>query len=127
MLNIDEEIVFETTVIIRLMARVTTFGIQCRLLDIDALDALRKQWTGEPATESTPAVPPAINDRQFIDSWLHGFAPDVMDAQGNALPFTPDNVTRLLNKPGAKTAVLEAFFKGYEEAETKNSETPRAG
>lgn len=127
MLNIDEEIVFEPTVTIRLKARMTTFGIKCRLLDIDVLTALRKQWMGEPATEAAPAVPPIMDDRQFIDAWLVGFADDVMDAGGNPLPFEPANVTRLLARAGAKKAILDAFFSGYEEAETKNSETPRAG
>lgn len=127
MLNIDEEITFPATATIKLKGRQTTFGIRCKLLDIDVLDGLRKQWTGELPTETEPARPPTINDREFIDAWLAGFDDDVTDASGKPAPFTPQTVTRLLAKAGAKQAILNAFFDGYEEAEAKNSGTPRVG
>ena len=127
MLNLDDKITFPATATIKLKGLQTSFGIQCRLLDIDVLNDLRKRWTGELATETEPAKPPTIDDREFIDAWLCGFAEDVKEASGEPAPFTPDTVTRLLAKPGAKEAVLNAFFSGYEESEAKNSETPRAG
>ncbi len=127
MLNLDDEITFPATATINLKGLQTSFGIQCRLLDIDVLNDLRKQWTGELPTETEPAKPPTIDDRKFIDAWLCGFADDVQEANGAPAVFNPDTVTRLLAKPGAKEAVLNAFFSGYEEAEAKNSGTPRAG
>lgn len=141
MLKIDHHMTFEATATINLNALQATFGVRCKLLHIDHLESLRKAWAGEPPEWAPlepsrpdevralikPAVAPTLTDRQFIDFWLVGFTADVADAEGNPLPFTPDNVTMLLNTPGAKLAVIDAFFSGYEEAETKNSPTPPAG
>lgn len=141
MLKIDPHLTFEATATINLNALQASFGVRCKLLHIDHLEALRQAWAGTPAelspvdpahpdvprTVVKPAVAPTLTDRQFIDSWLAGFAPDVMDADGEPLPFTPENLTLLLNTPGAKLAVIDAFFRGYEEAETKNLPTPPAG
>lgn len=120
-------ITFEATARINLKGLQASFGINCKLLPIDELEALRKQWLGTPPTETEPGTQPTINDRQFIDAWLVGFASDVLGPDDQPLPFTPENVSRLLAHPGAKQAVLKAFFDGYEEAETKNSVTPLDG
>lgn len=120
-------ITFESTARINLKGFQATFGIVCRLLPIDELEALRKQWIGTAPTETEPGMPPSITDREFIDAWLVGFADDVLGPDDQPLPFTPVHVTQLLAQPGAKQAVLAAFFDGYEEAETKNSETPPGG
>jgi len=128
MLKIDDTITFEATARINLKALQASFGIRCKLLDIEALDALREQWIGKRATETETAVPPTLHDRQFIDHWLVGFAPDVtLGADGAPAEFTPENVSRLLAMPGAKQAVLNAFFDGYAEAEQGNSAPSRAG
>lgn len=120
-------ITFESTASVNLKGFQASFGLVCRLLPIDELEALRKQWIGTAPTETDPATQPPITDRQFIDAWLVGFASDVLGADDQPLPFTPENVTRLLAQPGVKQAVLRAFFDGYEEAETKNSVTPPDG
>lgn len=132
MIKIDPNQTFEATATINLNALQASFGVKCRFLHIDRLDELRKQWTGEPAvlardatdTEpavaAKPAVPPTMSDREFIDSFLVDFADDVKGADDERLPFTPENVTLLLATPGAKIAVINAFFKGYGEAEEKN-------
>lgn len=141
MLKIDPHMTFEATATIDLNALQATFGVRCKFLHIDRLNALRKGWSGTPPELAPvdsaapdalrkllkPAVAPTLSDREFIDFWLVGFADDVMDAEGNPLPFSPDNVTKLLDVPGAKIAVINAFFRGYEEAETKNLKTPPAG
>lgn len=120
-------ITFESTARINLKGFQASFGLQCKLLPIDELEALRKQWIGIAATETDAGSQPTITDRQFIDQWLVGFGSDVLGADDQPLPFTPDNVTQLLAQPGAKQAVINAFFDGYEEAETKNSVTPLGG
>lgn len=120
-------IVFESTAQINLKGFQASFGVRCKLLPIDQLEALRKQWIGTPATETDPGTLPTISDREFIDHWLVGFGADVLGPDDQPLPFTPDSVTELLAQPGAKQAVLTAFFDGYEEAETKNSVTPPGG
>lgn len=120
-------ITFESTATINLKGLQASFGIRCKLLPIDELEALRKQWIGTAPTETEPGTPPTMTDREFIDAWLIGFGLDVLDDDDTPLMFTPENVTRLLRQPGAKQAVLTAFFDGYEEAETKNSETPPGG
>lgn len=132
MIKIDPNQTFEATATINLNALQASFGIKCRFLHIDRLNELRLKWNGEPAVparEATdtepavaakPAVPPTMSDREFIDTWLVGFADDVKGPDDAPLPFTPENVTLLLTTPGAKMAVLNAFFKGYGEAEEKN-------
>lgn len=131
--------VFETTAEVNLNAFKATFGLKCRLVDREELGELREQWTGIPpagTASSTPAsigvdpaasAPVLLTDREFIDKWLVGFADDVLGDDDKPLPFTSDNVTKLLKMPGVNMAVLAAFFKGYEEAETKNSKLPHAG
>lgn len=120
-------ITFEPTASVNLKGFQASFGIRCKLLPIDELEALRKQWIGTAPTETEPGTPPTMTDREFIDSWLVGFGPDVLTPDDLQLAYTPDNVTRLLAQPGVKQAVLKAFFDGYEEAETKNSATPPGG
>jgi hypothetical protein len=118
---------FEPTVSINLKGLQATFGVRCKLLPIDQLDALRERWIGKPATETEPGTPPTMNDREFIETWLVGFGPDVLAEDDTPLPFNPDNLSQLLATPGAKQALIAAFFTGYEEAEAKNSEPLRAG
>lgn len=120
-------ITFEPTASVNLKGFQASFGIVCRLLPIDELEALRKQWIGTAPTETEPGQLPTMSDREFIDRWLVGFGQDVLDSDDQPMAFTPENVTRLLAQPGVKQAVLSALFDGYEEAETKNSVTPPAG
>lgn len=120
-------ITFEATATINLKALQASFGIVCRLLPIDELEVLRKKWIGTAPTETEPGTPPSMTDREFIDAWLVDFGMDVLGPDDQPLPFSPENVTLLLAQPGAKQAVLKAFFDGYEEAETKNSATPPGG
>jgi hypothetical protein len=127
MLKINPHQTFEATATINLKALQASFGIVCKLLPIDALDALREQWIGKPPTETEAGTQPTMNDRAFIAHWLVGFAPDVLDENDQPLPFTQDNVDLLLQQPGAKVAVINAFFDGYEQAEAKNSGTPPGG
>lgn len=139
-IKIDPNQTFEATVEINLKAFKASFGVRCKLLDTDEVKRLRKLWNGELAEYADPVndpvngiapikprVEPTISDREFIDHWLVGFASDVQDEAGKPLAFNPDNVTLLLKQPGANLAVIYAFFGGYTEAETKNSNAPLAG
>jgi hypothetical protein len=127
MIKIDPNQTFTATATINLKALQASFGIVCKLLPIDQLEALREQWIGKPPTETEPGTPPTMNDLAFIGHWLVGFDDDVLDANDQPLPFTPANVELLLNQPGANVAVIDAFFSGYEKAEAKNSVTPPGG
>lgn len=138
-LKIVPNLPFETTAVINLKALQASFGIKCTLLHAEELRALEIKWSGVPAVYADPAdrlnkvppikahVPPTMTDREFIDCWLVGFAEDVKGPDDQPLAFTPENVTMLLNTPGATRAVIAAFFDGYREAETKNSVKPLAG
>ena len=135
MLIVDHNITFEATASINLEALQASFGVFCRLLPVDELDSAYKRWVGEPAQYAKvepfelvrPEVAPSLTDRQFIDMFLVGFADDVRASDGTPLEFTPDNVSRMLNIPGARIAVIDAFLRGYEKAEEKNSEPLPAG
>ncbi len=139
-IKIDPNQTFEATAEINLKAFKASFGVICKLLDTDEIKRLQKEWTGTPPVyadpvndpfngiaPTTPRVEPTLNDREFIDHWLVGFAADVQDAAGQPLPFTPENVSLLLKQPGANMAVINGFIGGYSEAETKNSNAPLAG
>ena len=131
---------FESTATVNLKAFQASFGIVCRLIGKQELEALQLRWSGKAAVYAdpikdkfagtppiTPAVVPTITDREFIDAWLVAFAPDVTGPDDQPLPFTAESVSNVLDMPGVNMAVIAAFFRGYEEAETKNSSKPPAG
>lgn len=120
MLIIDPNQTFDAKVVIKLRGFNASFGVRCKLLHLEELNKLYKEWTGEPATEEKAAVPPTLGDADFIGKWLVGFADDVQDVAGHPLPFTPANVAQVLNLPGARVALIRAFLDGYQETETKN-------
>lgn len=117
MLKLAPHYVFTTQAEIALNGLQARFGVHCRLLPLDELLALQeRQAKGE------------INGEQFINAWLHGWAEDeVRGADDAPLPFTPENLARLLNVPGAPLALIRAFYAGYDEAVEKNSAPLPAG
>jgi len=145
MIKIDPHQTFEATARINLPALQASFGIKCRLIGMDELSELQKRWLGEPAVPAVPAreatqtqpaqpakpgkpaVKPTLTNGEFINGFLVGFGDDVVGADDRPLPFTPENVKRLLNQPGAVDAVITAFLSGYAEEEAKNSVPPSAG
>jgi hypothetical protein len=76
----------------------------------DELDALAKQATA-PANRPT--------DKQVAQKLLAGWN-DICDSSGQALPFTPANVARVLAVPGVAKAVIAAFFDSLGKAAEKN-------
>jgi hypothetical protein len=62
--------------------------------------------------------------RKVLVDWVFG---DVMDPAGQPVPFSPENLEKLLNRPGAPLAIVKGFFKGYESATAGNSAAPSAG
>ena len=68
-----------------------------RRMDTDELDALAKEWA-----ES------GLSDIQAVQRVLVGWH-DVCAGDGTPLPFTPDNLARVLKLGGVATAALHAF------------------
>jgi hypothetical protein len=113
MLTLSKNIRFEAPCRIELHGLKAEFRCVFRLLPIDELDALQK---------SNPTA------RAFVDAvlvdWVFG---DVQDDDGQPLTYSPENVDKLLNVPGAPVALVEGFYRGYEKATEGNSAAPSAG
>ena len=77
--------------------QVHEFSGQFPRMTVDELEALGQKAAGD-----------AWPDRQVAAHLLRGWS-DVADQHGNALPFTPDNVTAVLNVAGVAAAVVAAF------------------
>ena len=110
MLKIDPDHSFEAIAHISLQGLQASFGVRCRLLALDRLQEL--QAAQEAGT---------IGPQEFVQAWLLGWTDEVRDAAGEAMPFNPQNLARLLQVPGAAVAMTRAFYSGYQEAEEKNS------
>ncbi len=61
-----------------------------------------------------------ITDREIIERVLIGFGDDLKGEDRKPLPFTPDNLDRLLRVHGAQQAIVESFFKHHFQAPEKN-------
>jgi hypothetical protein len=66
-----------------------------------------------------PAVP-AFGDRQLLDEVLVGFGDDLQDEVGSPLPFTPENVDRVLAIYPIQPRMVAAFFDNFGKAAEKN-------
>lgn len=64
--------------------------------------------------------PDAITDREVVDRVLIGFGTDLKGEDRQPLPFTPDNLDRLLRVHGAEQAIVDSFFKHHFKAPEKN-------
>lgn len=79
--------------------RKTTFDGQFEVLPQDEIDELVKNLDNK-----TPA--------EVVRPFFAGFR-KVEDAEGNAVPSTPENVQRLLNVAGVARAVWQAFLRAH--------------
>lgn len=59
-------------------------------------------------------------NEKFVHDVVVGWGPDVQDAEGKALEFTPGNLNVLLDEHGARGAIIDAFFKSINGAAAKN-------
>ncbi len=63
----------------------------------------------EMRTLATEIAAQQLDDRTIARRLLRGWGDDVRDAAGNALPYTPANVDRVLNVHGVPGAMLHAW------------------
>lgn len=89
--------------------QVCAFTAQLRRLCRDSMDALAKQAADE-----------GWDDRRMAAHLLCGWGSDVVNAGGHPLPYTPDNVRRVLATPNAADGVLRAHRRANEEAALGN-------
>lgn len=63
---------------------------------------------------------PTGKDQDLVEKVLTGFGPDLLDEDGSALDFTPDNVARVCDIHPIRPAIIESFFSAYFKAKAKN-------
>lgn len=85
------------------------FTATLRRLDRDQMDALAKQAAAE-----------GWDDRRMAAELLRGWGPDLVNASGQPLPYTPDNVKRVLATPNAADGILRAHRRANEDAALGN-------
>jgi hypothetical protein len=61
-----------------------------------------------------------LTDQDVVDQVLTDFGDDLLDDNGNALAFTPDNVASLCDVHPLRPAIVKAFFDQYLKAQAKN-------
>lgn len=94
-----------------------------RRLDAQKLLAVARQKRLEADPEGAlhaEQEPDEITDREIIDRVLIGFGADLKGEDRQPLPFTPDNLDRLLRVHGTQQAIVESFFKHHFKAPEKN-------
>ncbi len=112
MLRLEDDIRFTTTANIALKGFKASFAVECKLLPTDRLREIEAAMqSGAMSAESFVA--------EFHTGWPEG---QVLDAEGNPLPVTPESLAKLRAKPGAVVALVEAFYAGYDRATEGNSE-----
>lgn len=85
-----------------------TFDAKFKRLDTEAIAALQKRAREE-----------RLSDAQIAAEVLEDFR-DVVDRDGNCIPYTPATLKRLLSWPGTGTAICDAFFGSLNPAAEKN-------
>lgn len=116
MIIIDQDITFDAPVKVNKNAYQVQFGMRFKLLGQEQLNELLDAWL-----DKAPAEAPAkdkITDMQFIERVAVGWT-DVSNASG-AVEFSAQALKTLCNLPGVKSAIIQAFLHGYEEAAEKN-------
>lgn len=88
--------------------KVVEFDAQFRRLTQDEIEEL-----------NASVVEGRITDREIIDRVLMGWR-NVGDAEGNELPYTPENLESLLRLHPTKPSIVRAYFGSLEAARAKN-------
>lgn len=111
MIKIDPDHGYDAVARIELNGLQASFGIRCRLLDLERLRELQEaQAAGR------------IEPQDYVQAWLLGWnEAEVRDAADQPMAFTPENLKTLLRVPGAAVAMARAFYSGYQDAVEKNS------
>jgi hypothetical protein len=86
-----------------------TFDAKFKRLASEDIDALQKRALAE-----------RLSDAQIAAEVMEDFR-DVVDRDGNCIPYTPAALKRLLSWPGMGTAVCDAYFGSLKPAAEKNS------
>jgi hypothetical protein len=117
MIKLNPHMTFLAPISINLVGFQAEFSVNLRLLPNDVVTALQEDVKAGRKSGLEFA-------REVLDGWPDGA---VGDAGGNPLPPAPDNVAGLLRMPGVPSAVINAFWRGYDEATEGNSEPLPAG
>lgn len=92
-----------------------SFKVRFKRLSTSEFDALIKSIA---ATDDDGKR--LVTDQEVVDEVLCGFGDDLLDDNGNALEFTPDNVAALCDVHPIRPAIVQAFFEQYVKAKAKN-------
>jgi len=96
-------------------AQKISFKVRFARLSTSEFDALIKSL-GETDDDGKRLV----TDQDVVEQVLTGFGDDLLDDNGNALEFTPDNVASLCDVHPIRPAIVQAFFDSYFKAKAKN-------
>lgn len=117
MITLVPYVTFLAPVSVDLVGHQARFNLNLRLLPDDQVRPLQEAVkSGEKTGIDFAAA--------VIDGWPEG---EVVSPTGEALFATPENVSALLHLVGVPAAVINAFWKGYEEATEGNSAPLPAG
>lgn len=122
MITIDQDLTFTQDVTVNKKAFQAKFEMQFKLLGQQELQDLLSAWMRPPSADPQAIAP--TTDMQFVERVATGWG-DVSDANG-PVAFGPEPLAKLCNLPGVKSAIIDAFLGGYEEAVEKNSLPPLA-
>lgn len=117
MIKLDPQMTFMAPISVNLVGFQAEFHVNLFLLPTDQVEVLQEQVKAGQKTGLDFA-------REVLAGWPDGA---VGDTSGNALSATPDNVQQLLRMPGVPSAVINAFWRGYDEATEGNSAPLPAG
>ena len=86
-----------------------SFTATLRRLNRDQMDDLAKQAAAE-----------GWDDRRMAAELLCGWGPDLVNAAGHPVPYTPENAKRVLATPNAADGILRAHRRANEDAALGN-------
>ena len=96
------------------------FHVRFKRPTLSEYQALMTRLEESRVEAKTDRAPRSFGDRELIDEVLDGFGDDLVDEDGSALAFTPENVDRLCNVFPIQPRIVASFFEYYGKAAEKN-------
>lgn len=90
-----------------------TFTIHFARLDTDEVQALMQEINDRNSkpVEDDGSEPNLLTDKELCRKIVHGWGADLQDGSKKAVPFSEDNLDKLLKVFGAPAAIVNAWFE----------------